>query len=70
MKEKKEKKRMKGRGKIAKKLRRAKKNIVDENTVKLKELKEQEKMEKMNAAESAGIDDDGDEAPAALKRFM
>ena len=77
-KNKKEKKRMRGRSKISKKLRRAKKNIVDENTMKLKELKEQEKAEREREkkAELAGGDngEGGDEeeeaAPAALKRFF
>mmetsp|Transcript_43934 Transcript_43934/g.93510 ORF Transcript_43934/g.93510 Transcript_43934/m.93510 type:complete len:613 (+) Transcript_43934:293-2131(+) len=68
---KKEKKRMRGRSKIAKKLRRKQKNIVDENVVKLKELREKEKEEKARLKESTeGDGDSGDEAPAALKRFF
>jgi len=76
-KNKKEKKRMRGRSKISKKLRRAKKNIVDENTMKLKELKEQEKAEREREkkVELAGggngeSGEEEDEAPAALKRFF
>lgn len=69
---KKEKKRMRGRSKIAKKLRRKQKNIVDENVLKLKELREKEKADKMREREAAadGGSDGDDEAPAALKRFF
>jgi len=69
-KEKKEKKRMRGRSKIAKKLRRKKKNIVDENTVKLKELRDEEKEERMRSKELVVTDGAGDDAPAALQRFF
>ena len=78
LKNKKEKKRMRGRSKIAKKLRRKQKNIVDENMIKLKELRDEEKAEKESRKrdEAAGGDGDeegggkGQEAPAALKRFF
>lgn len=75
-KNKKEKKRMRGRSKIAKKLQRKQKNIVDENMIKLKELRDNEKMERERERESAknnwedGEGDNDDEAPAALKRFF
>jgi len=70
-KNKKEKKRMRGRSKIAKKLRRRKKNVVDENVMKLKELRDEEKAEKEKQREG-GKDGDGEEeeTPAALKRFF
>lgn len=68
---KREKKRMRGGSKISKKLRRKKKNIVDENVMKLKELKEREKEERERAREaSAAGDGDDNDAPAALKRFF
>lgn len=71
---KKEKKRMRGRSKIAKKLGRKQKNIVDENMLKLKELRDQEKAEREKEREAknngGGDSDDGEEAPAALKRFF
>ena len=54
---------MRGRSKIAKKLRRKQRNVVDENVVKLKELKEQEKEGRESKRED-------EEAPAALKRFF
>mmetsp|Transcript_25694 Transcript_25694/g.41778 ORF Transcript_25694/g.41778 Transcript_25694/m.41778 type:complete len:610 (-) Transcript_25694:404-2233(-) len=73
LKNKKEKKRMRGRSKIAKKLARKHKNIIDDNMLKLKELREKEKAEK--DAERAGQGEDGDsdaadETPSALKRFF
>lgn len=70
-KNKKDKKRMRGRSKIAKKLGRKNKNIVDENMMKLKELRDQEKAEREREREPTGDGGDGnDEAPAALKRFF
>mmetsp|Transcript_17037 Transcript_17037/g.36007 ORF Transcript_17037/g.36007 Transcript_17037/m.36007 type:complete len:607 (+) Transcript_17037:229-2049(+) len=71
-KNKKEKKRMRGRSKIAKKLQRKQKNIVDENMIKLKELRDQEKAERerqTEAMEDGGVEEN-DKAPAALKRFF
>ena len=73
LKNKKEKKRMRGRSKIAKKLARKHKNIIDDNMLKLKELREKEKAER--EAERAGVGGDGDsdaddETPSALKRFF
>ena len=74
-----EKKRMRGRSKIAKKLRRKQKNVVDENVMKLRELREREKVEKEErrkvggGGSSGGDSGDGDAveaAPAALKRFF
>jgi len=73
LKNKKEKKRMRGRSKIAKKLARKHKNIIDDNMLKLKELREKEKAER--EAERTGVGGDGDsdaddETPSALKRFF
>ena len=74
-KNKKEKKRMRGRSKIAKKLRRKQKNIIDENVIKLRELRDSEKTEReKRKREESGGGADGDDvaeaAPAALKRFF
>jgi U3 small nucleolar RNA-associated protein 7 len=66
----KEKKRMRGRSKINKKLARKKKNIIDENVLKLREAREEEKAERAKADKK---DDPGEikaQAPAALKRFF
>ena len=70
-KNKKEKKRMRGRSKIAKKLQRKQKNIVDENMLKLQELRGKEKAEREERRRELNdhISED-DEAPAALKRFF
>ena len=54
---------MGGWSKIAKKLQRKQKNVVDENVVKLKELKEQEKAERESKRED-------EEATTVLKRFF
>jgi len=68
----KEKKRMRGRNKIQKKLNRKRKNIVDENKLKLTEILDREKAEREvkknnnNATEDAA----SNTAPAALKRFF
>eukprot|EP00984_Skeletonema_dohrnii_P027896 scaffold17604_cov71-Skeletonema_dohrnii-CCMP3373.AAC.3 len=64
---------MRGRSKIAKKLARKHKNIIDDNMLKLKELREKEKAER--EAERTGVGGDGDsdaddETPSALKRFF
>jgi U3 small nucleolar RNA-associated protein 7 len=72
---KKEKKRMRGRSKIAKKLRRKQKNIIDENVMKLRDLRDSEKAdrEKRQREESGGGGDgdaEAEAAPAALKRFF
>ena len=72
-KNKKEKKRMRGRSKIAKKLARKQKNIIDDNVLKLKELREKEKAERevQRAAERGDESGDvDDETPSALKRFF
>ncbi|KAL9182276.1 hypothetical protein ACHAXT_012928 [Thalassiosira profunda] len=69
-KHKKEKKKMRGRGKIAKKLRRKQQNIVDEGMLKLKELREEERAERERQTLNDDGDDEGEEAPAALKRFF
>lgn len=67
-KNKKEKKRMRGRSKIAKKLARKQKNVIDENVNKLREAREREKSAKARQERGENIDN-GDDAPAALKRF-
>ena len=65
----KKKNRMRGRGKIKKQLARKKKNVIDENILKLREEKEREKARRAeNAGEkSAEVDS---QAPSALKRFF
>lgn len=68
-KKKKEKRRMRGRSKIKKKLGRKAKNVVDENVLKLRELREQEKAQKQEQRIRDDGDDDND-TPAALKRFF
>lgn len=70
-KNKKQKKKMRGRGKIGKKLARKQKNVIDEGVEKLKEAREQEKAAKEQEmrSQSAGEADDND-APAALRRFF
>jgi len=67
----KEKKRMRGRNKIAKKLKRRKKNVVDENLIKLRDAQETE-TKKQKHEEEGGVDNKSakDNAPAALKRFF
>jgi len=67
----KEKKRMRGRSKIQKKLKRKKKNVVDDNLIKLKDLREIEKQEEKRELEGGvGKKSAKDDAPAALKRFF
>jgi U3 small nucleolar RNA-associated protein 7 len=65
---KKEKQKKRGRSKIQTKLRRKKNNIIDEQTVKLREAREKEKLEQ-SIAESGGTKTNI-AAPAALKRFF
>lgn len=69
-----EKKRMRGRSKIAKKLRRKQKNVVDENVIKLRELRDREKAEKEESRKGSGESGEGkaedEAAPAALRRFF
>lgn len=72
---KKEKKKMRGRGKIQKKLKRKQKNVVDANVMKLREAKEQEhsadqKWEHEGVGIDAGATSQRDSAPSALKRFF
>ena len=67
----KEKKRMRGRGKIQKRLNRKKKNIIDENIVKLREAREEEKAKKAAEKEGRPLEKSRkEEAPSALKRFF
>ncbi|KAL3822172.1 hypothetical protein ACHAXA_008188 [Cyclostephanos tholiformis] len=70
---KKDKKRMRGRSKIAKKLRRKQKNIVDENVMKLRELRDLERAERekrQRVADSGEGEAEAEAAPVALKRFF
>lgn len=67
----KEKKRMRGRSKINKKLARKKKNIIDANVLKLREARENEKAEIAKEKNQSNATGQGKErAPAALKRFF
>jgi len=66
----KEKKKMRGRSKIGKKLRRKQKNVIDESLVKLKEAKELEKeAKKMKITSDQADNSFKSDAPQALKRF-
>jgi len=70
---KKQKSKKRGRSKIQTKLRRKQKNVVDENTMKLREAREQEKAgkEKERKAERGEFHETPkDIAPSALKRFF
>lgn len=70
---KKQKSKKRGRSKIQTKLRRKHKNIVDENTMKLREAREQEKAEKEKERKVAigeTHDTPKETAPPALKRFF
>eukprot|EP00558_Chaetoceros_sp_UNC1202_P012115 CAMPEP_0197234336 /NCGR_PEP_ID=MMETSP1429-20130617/2100_1 /TAXON_ID=49237 /ORGANISM="Chaetoceros sp., Strain UNC1202" /LENGTH=302 /DNA_ID=CAMNT_0042692713 /DNA_START=1 /DNA_END=906 /DNA_ORIENTATION=- len=66
----KEKKRMRGRNKIQKKLNRKKKNVIDENVIKLREANEKQKIESEQAKRGDEEIDAKMKAPAALKRFF
>lgn len=68
----KEKKRMRGRSKIQKRLNRKKKNIIDENVLKLREAREKEKAEiQQSKATRNGIEETSkEEITPALKRFF
>lgn len=68
----KEKKRMRGRNKIKKKLARKSKNVIDENRVKLREKLEEQKLQRAEARSQklSGESAVTDKAPAALKRFF
>ena len=65
---------MRGRSKIAKKLARKQKNIIDENVMKLRELRDEEKKEsrekRLRDKSASGDVEDEVETPAALKRFF
>ena len=70
---KKQKSKKRGKSKIQTKLRRKHKNVVDENTLKLREAREQEKAEKdkeSKAARGETHDTPKETAPSALKRFF
>ncbi len=62
----KQKNRMRGRGKIKKQLARKKKNIIDENILKLREERDREKARRAEK----GNDEVQTEAPSTLKRFF
>jgi len=66
----KEKNKKRGRSKIQTKLRRKHKNVVDANTLKLKEAREQEKKEAKLLQGETAHETPKDSAPAALKRFF
>ena len=69
----KEKKRMRGRNKIQKKLNRKRKNIIDENKIKLQEALEKQKIEqiaKKNREKSGQGVAEINATPNALKRFF
>ena len=65
----KEKKRMRGKNKIQKKLNRKMKNVIDENKLKLQELKEKERIQKEQSTEGE-VKTAKDDAPTAIKRFF
>jgi hypothetical protein len=68
---KKEKSKKRGRSKIQTKLRRKHKNVLDQNTLKLREAREKEKVAK--AAETKreiAPEAPKEQAPSALKRFF
>jgi len=64
----KEKKKMRGRSKISKKLKRKQKNIVDSNLLKLREARDKEQSD-INL-EATGERENGLKIPSALKRFF
>lgn len=68
----KEKKRMRGRSKIQKRLNRKKKNIIDENVLKLREAREKEKAERQQAKvlENGEESKTKEQVTPALKRFF
>jgi U3 small nucleolar RNA-associated protein 7 len=68
IKKKKEKSKKRGRSKIQSKLARKQANVVDEQTMKLREAREKEKAEEQQ--EGSGKQDVKEEAPTALKRFF
>ena len=65
---KKEKQKKRGRSKIQTKLRRKRNNVIDEQTVKLRESREKEKLEQ--SVTESGETKTNMTAPAALKRFF
>lgn len=64
---KKEKQKKRGRSKIQTKLRRKRNNVIDEQTIKLREAREKEKLEQVS---EGGEVKSMEAAPAALKRFF
>ncbi len=68
--QKKQKTKKRGRSKIQTQLRRKHKNIVDQNAIKLRELREKEKLENASDRHDNFADNPKDSAPAALRRFF
>ncbi len=67
---KKEKNKKRGRSKIQSKLRRKHKNVLDANTIKLKEAREKEKTDQKLLEGETAQETPKESAPAALKRFF
>jgi U3 small nucleolar RNA-associated protein 7 len=70
---KKQKKKKRGRSKIQTQLRRKHKNVVDENTIKLRDAREEEKANKekeRKALRGEAHETPKETAPPALKRFF
>ena len=65
--QKKPKTKKRGQSKIATQLRRKRKNVIDENTLKLKQAREEEKAAKQGEDKPPSLQET---APAALKRFF
>jgi hypothetical protein len=66
----KEKKRMRGRNKIKKKLARKKKNVIDDNVLKLREARDVEKAERAKESNPEQANETKVDQPSALKRFF
>ena len=64
---KKAKNKKRGQSKIATQLRRKRKNIIDENTLKLKKAREEEKAVEQGGEKQQSLQES---APSALKRFF
>lgn len=68
--QKKQKTKKRGRSKIQTQLRRKHRNVVDQNALKLRELREKEKLANDKDRQDQFAEDPKDTAPAALKRFF
>jgi len=69
-KEAKEKKKMRGRGKISAKIKKKQKNVIDDQTMKLKEKLIKEKEDAKKEAEKLSREKIAKDLPSALHRFM